>query len=272
MSIHVYLKNEVVKASQFRTKGQADSSKPGGVFLTGSAMSEINLSINKTGRLHFQIDGGDIIPPVLEQYIDEISIWGTIPSIPHREFGVYKTESARAEVEIYTLTNESIKVTSKVLAGALALVEKIKAGTIRPNKSYEAPQGGKSRRQLEAELTGTEQQLGEAWAEIEGLRATCSELITECYSASDLTRKLETELATTQETAELLGSNLSATQKQLGEISSRNTHWGLKLAAIQEFATELTTTRPDQFGLKWRTFCLRSKVAKRLNTILNAKS
>ena len=187
--------------------------------------------------------------------------------------------NAKREKPVYKL-----KIVAKNMEDIRVILHKIKTGVIRPEESYEGQQQGKSCKQLETELTSTQQQLGEALEDNEGLtialeserRATkyteilrqsvVSEM--ECLNA-DL-EQVRRELATAQETAELLGQYLSATQKQLGELASRNTRWGLMLVAVREFADEMVGDNigGNLFYWLW-PFVSKRSVAEKIRAILN---
>lgn len=70
-----------------------------------------------------------------------------------REIGVYYLESATAEVDALVKKGTySVRVFGPDFDYVEDLLERIKTGTIRPEKSYDGGQTGKSRAELEAEL------------------------------------------------------------------------------------------------------------------------
>lgn len=285
MSVNVYLNNEVRKLAGFSSRRYKDN--PG----DDMTFNGVHVFGDKA-RLYLMWSEDSPIPDELKDLVEEVSCYESIPQMAHRESGIYRHETAECELTPEDYGNAKrekpvykLKVVAKNMEDIRVILHKVKTGAIRPEESYEGHQQGKSRKQLETELTFTQQQLGEALEDNKGLtialkserRATRDTEILRQSAVSEMERlnadleQVRRELATTQETADLLGQNLSTTQKQLGEVASRNTHWGLMLVAIREFANELATTTDEQFGLKWRPLCVRSNVVKRLKAILDGK-
>lgn len=80
----------------------------------------------------------------------------------YRETGIYRHDGAEAEVEINNSGKAPayfVKMTGKKMESCKELFRRIKTGTIRPEESYEGRQQGKSRVELEDELTQTKSSL-----------------------------------------------------------------------------------------------------------------
>ncbi len=93
------------------------------------------------------------VPPELAELVEEVSFMTDIPTVPHREWGVYRHESARAEVTASPDRKGSkVHITGKNLADVRELHHRILAGSIRPNESYEGAQDGMPRWELEMAL------------------------------------------------------------------------------------------------------------------------
>lgn len=89
------------------------------------------------------------VPPPLDWLVEEVSFMGDIPASPHREYGVYRHESARAQVTVSPgKPDAKVHITGKTIADVRELYHKILAGSIRPDESYEAPQEGMSRNEM----------------------------------------------------------------------------------------------------------------------------
>ncbi len=109
------------------------------------------------GRWYIFLNDGDTIPKVLTELVTEVSVREWVIGLSTREAGVYKHESAEAEVELgypdeKVRNKYQIKVLAKNLNDALELVRRIKIGDIRPTESFEGAQGGKSRAELQEAL------------------------------------------------------------------------------------------------------------------------
>lgn len=90
------------------------------------------------------------VPPPLDWLVEEVSFMGDIPAVPHREYGVYRHESARAQVTKSRRRCAKAYIVGKTIADVRELYHRILAGSIRPEESYEKPQTGKSRKEMEA--------------------------------------------------------------------------------------------------------------------------
>ena len=164
MSLNVYFTPEVEKnVPNFKRDSHKDGSEK---------LSVCGLSLYKDdGRLYAilgQLDRSRVSDE-LEQYVDEFSFYGSLPGTPARETGVYTYESATAELEQDNLAKVfayRVKISAKKLEDIRTLLHQIKVGSIRPDESYEGPQGGMSRAELEAELERTRSELEDVRKEL----------------------------------------------------------------------------------------------------------
>ena len=139
-------------------------------------------------------------------------------------------------VELYSKGSVQVICYGPTREKTLALFELIRGGKIRPHDEFDGPQSGKSRAQLEAELTSTQQQLGEALVEVD-------RMTNQANDAFDL-------------------------RQDLNKLTTK--HVALR-QAIGGFANELITTTEKQFGLRWRPLCIRANVVRQINAILYGK-
>ena len=169
MSVNVYVKEEIRELPGFRTTdlGTMKYSPEVGVENT----------IHKGYYFMWELD--DQIPEELRDLVKEISCHMFIPKMAVREAGIYRLGSGECELVPEDRGNRmdyKLRIKANNLEDIRELIHLIKTGAIRPDESYQAPQGGKTRRQLEIELTAAQQLLGEALMEIEGLHATAEQL------------------------------------------------------------------------------------------------
>lgn len=94
-------------------------------------------------------------PEALKDVVEEFSFRDWIRPAYPRETGIYIRETARAEVERDKddIGKFQVCITAKKLEDLRWLLADLKVGSIRPDISYEHPQGGRSRQELEAEIT-----------------------------------------------------------------------------------------------------------------------
>ncbi len=149
MSMNVYLKESVRNASGFKSDRPVDD-------------AENNISVNgiilysEKGRLYVMLDDNGVIPSILVEHVDEISVHTSFSAErTHRETGVYTLDDAKAELN-YSFGGKTmlylIKTKGKKLDSVQALIHKIKTGSVRPTESYEGRQQGMSKEELEIEL------------------------------------------------------------------------------------------------------------------------
>lgn len=156
MSIRVYLRgDEVQKLPGFTTKPRRDHGQEWNEYeLPGLKLSHDN------GRWHIPLsEPTEPVPAAVADIVEEISFYGQIPLFPRRERGIYRHESAEAEVEStgYKDGRIGVRIQAKNMEDLLHLYRKIKDGSIRPEQSFEGQQGGLSHAELEAELERTRQ-------------------------------------------------------------------------------------------------------------------
>ena len=159
MSVNLYLKNEVRNLPGFKTERYKDDS---GEKIT---FKGVNFCGEK-GRIYAMWTEDSPIPDEFKDFVDEISFYQTIPQMGRRESGVYRHESARCELTPGDHGNNRrdkpiylLKISAKNLEDIQELLHKIKTGSVRPDESYEAPQGGESRAELETTFNHLEKVL-----------------------------------------------------------------------------------------------------------------
>lgn len=143
--------------------------------------AHISVSRNKVGREFIALGSTErALPPKLVELVEEITLSDSIPIIPRRESGLYhnQTKSARAEVENNASVDcrKNVFITGKNIEDVQELFLAIKSGNIYPSMSYEDPQGGKSRAELEAEVTHWQRQYGDANFELKRVNGLLKEV------------------------------------------------------------------------------------------------
>ncbi len=148
---YVYLKDEVATTKGFSETTHHDGSESHKMRLR---LGCIGLNQQQNGRWMCYLGlNTKEVPPELAELVEEISFMTDIPASPHRERGVYRHESARAQVTASSgKIGSKVHITGKNLADVRELHHKILAGSVRPEESYEGEQNGMSRRKLEVEL------------------------------------------------------------------------------------------------------------------------
>lgn len=155
-----------------------------------SEASRLTLKSDGVGRTFIALPSGETsIPSIVAEMVEEISLFEEIaPARFFRELGIYKLEGVKdVEAEVDFTPNSAfyrIRIRGKKMEDIIGLFRAIKVGSIRPDESYEAPQGGKSRQQLEAELTATQQQLSGAQSDLSRLERRVSSLVVEAKELS----------------------------------------------------------------------------------------
>lgn len=172
MSINVYLKDEEVrkvKGFEVIKHKEKDGSSWKEYRLPG-----IYLSYEK-GRwhiiLHYPIEP---IPSLVSDIVEGISFRDWIPLIPKREAGIYHYKSAEAEVEMSKIGGTKkyhVHIKAKEMKDVLELFRRIRAGSIRPDESYEGEQSGMSRKELEAQLKEAKESTEELGREYDRFRS-----------------------------------------------------------------------------------------------------
>jgi len=151
-------------------------------------------------------------------------------------------------VEFCVRGTNSISCYGPTREKTLELFELIRDGNIRPSNEWDKAQiaGGKSREQLEVELTFNQEQLGKVWQENNRLHKTCNQLVAERDSAVAEMEHLRDELV--------------SVRKQANGACEKNR------AILQSF-TELRSNLIDA----WWPLCTKTTVAHRIAAILTSK-
>ena len=154
MSINVYLKGDEVRKLEGFTTKKRQGGKPVQEW-DEHELSGVKLSHDK-GRWYIMLhEPTEPVPATVVDIVEEISFYEWISLRPSREAGIYRHESAEAEVEPDKIGGDNrlkIRIRAKKMEDLLELYRKIRTGSIRPEQSYEGQQGGMSRAELEAEL------------------------------------------------------------------------------------------------------------------------
>ena len=142
MSIKVYLTGNAVESIEgFTTKSRQsnDSDKEWNEY----ELPGIKLCHEK-GRWHLRLhELTDPIPELVVDIVDEISFYESIPTYPERVAGIYRHESAVAEIIPEAIRSDSyirMRIVSKNMDDLRELYLKIRVGSILPEESYEEQQ------------------------------------------------------------------------------------------------------------------------------------
>jgi DNA-binding transcriptional regulator YiaG len=147
-SVRTYLKKSVENAPGFKEERYARS-------FSGIALSE-----EKGFYYAHCFDFGDRLPEDLKRYFDhfEVHVYWPFNSNGLREKGIYKRGGAYGTLDVENDPNNKgnlryeLVMRGKDLIQLYNLYEAIRTGTIRPTKSFNGAQGGKSRAELEQEI------------------------------------------------------------------------------------------------------------------------
>ena len=151
MSVNVYFTDEVKKLDGFTKKPYKDNS--------GDEMKIDGMHLfSDKARLYAMLgDENSVVPEKLQPCVESFTLYESIPQVAHRETGIYRHESAEAEVEWEDGYGKNgkpkykVQIVGKKIEDMRDLLRKIKTGTIRPEESYEGQQLGMSRSELEAQ-------------------------------------------------------------------------------------------------------------------------
>ncbi len=150
MSVNLFLNEDVKKAEGFKQDSEGVGMQFNGISIFGPSPHVIH-------------SHREPIPACLLPYIKEISLYEHVSTERmRRETGIYKHESAEAEVQFVQQSKGStnwIKIKGKSMEHVEELLHKIKVGSLRPTESYEGVQQGKSRLELEREVAELEAQV-----------------------------------------------------------------------------------------------------------------
>lgn len=175
MSVNVYLKGEEVQKLEGFTIRKRQGGKPIQEW-DEYEVPGVKLFRDK-GRWFVMLSESDPVPEAVKDIVEEISFHAIIPRLAAREAGIYRHESAKAKVKPWNSGHEwklEIRIEGKEMEDIRELFHKIEVGSIRPEESYEGPQSGKSRADLEAELERMRQELRDANDALKSLKAYLS--------------------------------------------------------------------------------------------------
>ncbi|MES2213625.1 MAG: hypothetical protein V4473_02190 [Patescibacteria group bacterium] len=279
MSVNLYLNNKVRELEGFKSERYSDNS---GDKITFNGVQVFG----EKGRLYLMWSEDSPVPDELKDLVEEISCYETIPQMGRRESGIYRHESAKCELTPEDYGNAKrekpmykLKIIATKLEDIKAILHKVKTGAIRPEESYEGPQSGKSRRELENDSVHLEQTLEllrSATAEQARLMRTFDavavqhdQLLNKFTSldieAGRLTRELE------ERTREREGACAMVAELQDGlKLSEATFHMHQQdfTNACKKYVRmrQLARGLENQFLLPWIS---RSKVAKQIDAILD---
>jgi len=150
MSVRAYFNEaKIKKLPSFTSKRYPDNS--------GDDMRVMNQQLLREGdRLYMMLGDHDAVPASLEDALEEITLRSFFPVLAKRETGIYRHKSAEAEVDERSTGKGGSEYTfsarTKNIEDAQELLRLVRTGEIRPTESYEGPQDGPSRKDLEAEV------------------------------------------------------------------------------------------------------------------------
>jgi len=158
MSINVYLRgNEVQKLEGFTVKQMREKGRDWESY----ELPGIQLHREK-GRWYVILHNPtEPVPAEVVDIVDEISLLEFVIMCSPREAGIYRHESAEAEVEpkTFPMNHYWVHIRAKKMEDLLELFREIKIGSIRPERSYEGPQSGKSRSEICSDFEGLKNDL-----------------------------------------------------------------------------------------------------------------
>lgn len=167
MGINVYLKGQWVTelpGFEVRPRSNKDGQKWNDYSLPGIYLNY------KLGRWLIELYRlTDPIPSVLENLVEEITLQEWVSFYSRREAGIYRFGSAEAEVGTGKTYGDMNRITvfirSKKMDDLCELYQRLLVGSIRPEESYEGPQGGLSRVELEQQIEALMRELRVAQCE-----------------------------------------------------------------------------------------------------------
>ena len=168
MGINVYLRGQwVTELPGFETKPR--SSKDGQKW-NDYSLQGIYLNY-KLGRWLVELNRlTDPIPSVLVNLVEEITLQEWVSFYSRREAGIYRFGSAEAEVGTGKTDSDMNRITvfirSKKMEDLRELYHRLLVGSIRTEESYEGPQGGLSRAELEQRVVVLMSELREAQCQV----------------------------------------------------------------------------------------------------------
>jgi hypothetical protein len=99
------------------------------------------------------------VPQEIADIIEKFSLLDAFTNDIKRERGIYFHKTAKAELEDLDKTRMRLSATGKEVSDLREIAKLIKVGTIRPEESFEGPQNGMSRKDLETEVKKLEEAL-----------------------------------------------------------------------------------------------------------------
>lgn len=181
MSVNLYLCGTVLECAGYDRNAKT--------FYGRTVLTEL--------RPHIIWSENDDVPNAWQPYIDGISWYLDFPKTAGRETGVYRNEDCECTVEVNLSygRNQSpvyrMKCTGTNLPSMRQLVHQIKTGVIRPDESFEAPQGGASRAEMEHEIQKLKSDLESVRIQSEDYNAAIMQLRAQASKDSTEIRKLK---------------------------------------------------------------------------------
>jgi len=152
MAVSLYLKLEEVEVEveEYHEKGRA--------YKNYRYMGETLQHDNGVFR-HEMYEAQRPLDPKFEKKVFKVVIRDWLPHRPVREQGVYTDTQTKVEAELTYASRSGadgyeVVITASSVATASEFLRQIRAGEIRPTRSYEDPQGGPSYAELAAEIQG----------------------------------------------------------------------------------------------------------------------
>jgi hypothetical protein len=232
VSTQLYINDSITTAERFTGVVGEKKSK-----ILELSIDGISISGNEGSYYCAHNDDRDI-PKVLLPHIKEISFRDSFRTGAPREVGIYKYGSATAEVNFTTETRGTnlvytVSINGKTLGDIRTLFSLIKTGAIPASESFERKQQGKTRAELEAELSQAK------------------------LSLDDVTRTLKH----INEIADSLQQDLQRVAKQSNDYFNAYCHEHERVMSVYNFLAD------ELLPHAWR-WCSRRKCAKRIFDIL----
>lgn len=255
MTMRVFLKGSEVKTlADFTEKPRSRGSQE----WTEYGVPGLKLC-NEKGRWYTILELGDQIPAVIKELVEEITLREWFFGA-RRETGFYTHNSATAEVE-WDDEKINVSASAKKMDDLIELVQKIREGTIRPEKSYEGPQGGPSYAELDTALKSVNEQC----KEISAKAIKNSEEI--CLRITQQTRIADAATACVA----MLQADLEALRakyEQLVELAKNKARIAKIFDCLQGDLRMLCDDRADK---DW-PLCLNKTVVREIREIINRNS
>ena len=157
MSIIAYLKSEIAKNPAFSV-----TSKPGKYQEFNFLGRKIEKDSSERFFTHIDENFDGPVPESIAEFVIGFSMIRYIDTVSSRESGVYQCDSAKAVVDRDSIAGKpyiKIHITANKKSDLVVMYQMLRAGTIRPTVSYDAPQGGLTYEQHEAEIALKKQEI-----------------------------------------------------------------------------------------------------------------